>query len=209
MGFFDIPAIGFTTGTSRKIDVIQGFITLSESTNDTLQITKHPVQQGATITDHSFIMPTSLSMNIQFKPSLTDDLLTGGISGAIGGVLGAASNALGDVFGVTGGSAGPLAKAYKKLLELQASRLPFKITTPKRIYNSMLIASLGLTTDKRTENVLSISATFEEIIIVQVTTTNVPRIRQKKPQKTAKTEKTGNKSVIVTGVDGIRALRGG
>lgn len=96
-----------------------------------------------------------------------------------------------------------LSDLYKVLLNLQASRVPFDVITPKRIYRSMLFAILGVTTDKTTENILAINATFQEVIIVKLTTTTVPRARQRNPGVTGKTENAGKKSALVNLNEGI------
>ena len=43
---------------------------------------------------------------------------------------------------------------HQELLNLQRNRIPFDVTTGKRIYNNMLIKTLEVTTDKSSENVL-------------------------------------------------------
>lgn len=159
---------------SRIIEGIGVNVTIHESTNDTLTITKQPVQQGASITDHAYKEPTVFSITALFNENL-------GVS---------------------------LKDIYQNLLDLQSSRVPFSVITPKRIYNSMLMSSIGQTTDKNTENCLSISATFQEVIIVNVTTTQVPRIKQKKPARTGKTENAGKKSAALTTKEGIVSLVG-
>jgi len=99
-----------------------------------------------------------------------------------------------------------LADIYSSLLELQTSRIPFDIITPKRIYKNMLLQSLGQTTDKRTEDCLSISAGFQEVIIVNVSTTQVPRSQQKTPGKTGATESAGKKSAALTLKESVTGL---
>jgi len=101
-----------------------------------------------------------------------------------------------------------LAKIYQNLLELQSSREPFDIVTPKRIYSNMLMASIAQTTDKNTENTLAVTMTFQEIIIVKVSTTQVPRIKQKQPAVTGKTENAGKKSALFSLKEGIGSLFG-
>src|SRR3954469_17994033 len=48
-----------------------------------------------------------------------------------------------------------LSAVYQDLQDLQNSRVPFDVVTPKRKYKNMLIAGLGLTTDAKTENALA------------------------------------------------------
>lgn len=92
-----------------------------------------------------------------------------------------------------------LAKIYQKLLDLQSSAEPFVIITPKRIYKSMLMATLTQTTDKLTENCLAIHASYQQIILVPIQSATVPRIQQRNPGRTGKTESGGQKSGLFKG----------
>lgn len=159
-------------GDDRVIGPINVQVVISETTNDTLTITKQPVQQGASITDHSFKEPTAFSMTMLFDENITQSL----------------------------------SKVYQDLLDLQNLREPFTIFTPKRIYENMLISTLGLTTDKHTENILSITAAFQEVIIVSVTTTTVPRSKQRNPGSTGATQPAGKKSALQSLKEGIGAI---
>lgn len=170
MGFLSVP-IGISSlfPNNRKIGTINVNVVINESTNDTLTITKQPVQQGASITDHAYKEPTTFSMSIYFRDNLTTSL----------------------------------SKLYQNLLDLQTSRVPFDVTTPKRIYKNMLFATLGQTTDKNTENTLAIQASFQEVIIVSVSTTTVPRIKQKNAGATGATQNAGKKSALLSLKEGI------
>jgi hypothetical protein len=170
MGFLTQPislTSIFTGGSARQIDTIEVDVIMSEDTSDVLTITKQPVQQGATITDHAFMEPTVLNMTVFFKDSFFTSL----------------------------------SETYEKLRKLQSSRVPIKVTTPKRTYTNMLIATLRNTTDKNTENCLSISMSLQEVIRVSVTTTQVERTKQRNPGTTGATQKAGNKSALRTGAD--------
>ncbi len=175
MSFLSVPiSLQSLFGQGRKIADIDVNVTITESTNDTLTITKQPVQQGASITDHAYKEPTAFSTSILFRDNLTTSL----------------------------------SKIYQNLLDLQISRVPFDIITPKRIYKSMLISTLSQTTDKNTENCLAINLSFQQVIIVNVSTTQVSRIKQKNPGATGGTQKAGKKSFLKSGAEGIGALRG-
>jgi hypothetical protein len=159
----------------RKIGDITVNVVINENTTDTLTVTKQPVQQGASITDHAYKEPTGFSTSIYFSSNLDKSL----------------------------------SQIYQQLLALQSSRVPFDIVTPKRIYNNMLMTTLSQTTDKNTENTLAISAAFQEIIIVSVSTTTVPRSRQKNPASTGATQPGGKKSALLSLTQGITGLFGG
>ena len=172
MSFLTEPLSLISIKPRRKFADIEVRVVLSEATNDTLTITKQPVQQGASITDHAYKEPTVFTMNIRFNDNLFNSL----------------------------------SKIYQDLLDLQNSREPFDIITPKRIYRSFLIATLSQTTDKKTENCLAIALSFQEVILVKVSTTQVPRVKQKIPAVTGATENAGKKSALVSLKEGIGGL---
>ena len=172
MSFMEQPITLFAVRPTRRFGEIVANVVVDEAANDTLTITKQPVQQGASITDHAYKEPTTFNTTIFFRDNAEKSL----------------------------------SKIYQDLLDLQVSREPFDIVTPKRIYRNMLIAMLSQTTDKNTENVLKITASFQEVILVSVSTTTVPRRKQKSPGTTAKTENAGRKSALATGVDAFSEL---
>lgn len=172
MGFLSEPISLIPVRPKRQIGTIDVNVVIQENTNDTLTITKQPVQQGASITDHAYKEPTTFSMQILFRDNISLSL----------------------------------SKLYQNLLDLQESRTPFDVITPKRIYHNMLIAVLTQTTDKNTENCLAINISFQEVILVSVTTAIVPRIKQKNPGATGATENAGKKSALQSLKEGIGAL---
>lgn len=144
---------------ARRVGSITATVTVEESGTDDLEVTQHPVQRGANITDHAYVKPSLLGLRVMFSDADR-----------------------------------PLEETYRQLLDLQASREPFEIVTGKRIYRDMLFKSIGVTTDKATENVLAVSCSFQQVIIVDVTVTTVPPRRvQKTPGKTGGTDKAGAK----------------
>lgn len=186
MSFLSQPITLIPIQPKRTIGPIAIQVVIDEKTTDTLTITKQPVQQGASVTDHSYLEPTVFSSTAYFK----DNSLS----------------ILGELNSITSPSTG-LAKIYQTLLNLQSSRTPFSIVTPKRIYSNMLMASLSQTTDRNTENCLSVSMSFQQIIIVNVTTTVVPRSNQKNAGRTGATQQAGTKqSALFSGSQAITGL---
>lgn len=84
----------------------------------------------------------------------------------------------------TAGSYGFVQLVYQELLSLQAAREPFSISTGKRIYQNMLISSLALTTDQKTEEALMVMVRAREVIIVSTQTTQAPPSAMKSPAQT-------------------------
>lgn len=153
----------------RSIGGILADVTIDERHSDELEITQHPVEQGAAITDHSFKRPASVTIRIGFSNS-----------GKYGALLGPDY----------------VEQCYTQLLNLQASREPFDIVTGKRVYRNMLIASLGVTTDETTEFSLMATVECQEVIIVETVTTTTPDPKvMKSPEATASTTNLGTKSL--------------
>lgn len=168
-----------TVKPKRKIGTFTAYVTLEEIATDTLEITQHPVQFGADISDHAYKKPAQLAIRAIWSDedrSVTEmykDFLTLHWNH----------------------KSKPLTEVYKDLLALQNSRIPFDVVTGKRSYKNMLISGLLQTTDQQTENCLAVSATLTEVILVNVKTSTVPaREVQKTPEKTGMTENAGTKS---------------
>ncbi|XWJ91339.1 phage baseplate protein [Phytobacter ursingii] len=163
---------------SRKIGVIIPDVVVSEKHSDALEITEHPVETGAAISDHAYKRPSEVVMEVGF---------------AGGGALLDFANEL------TGTSLLGMSprETYQQLLDLQSKREPFDVVTGKRIYNNMLIRVLEVTTDKATENVLSAVVTLREVII---TSTAVVQVANKTDMKegvnTSPTQNSGTKTTV-------------
>lgn len=99
-----------------------------------------------------------------------------------------------------------LSQIYQQLLTLQNSRIPFTVVTPKRTYSNMLLSGLTQTTDKSTENCLMIYCKFQEILIVNVSATSVPRSSLGNAGSNGATQPAGVKqSFLYTGSQAIGA----
>lgn len=138
----------------RSIGPFVAQVTIEEIAHDELQITDHPVEIGAMITDHAFKRPAEVIIRCGFSNSSLASLTT-----QIASVL----NVL-----VTG-KVGPLnysRHVYAQLLQLQKSRILFTVTTGKRTYQNMLLKNIVQPTDERTENVLMLTLHCKEVILV-------------------------------------------
>ena len=148
----------------RSIGGLYPDVIIEESHEDSLEITSHPVEQGANISDHAFKKPKTLTI----RGGVSDSSLAEG--------------------------AKPSQEFYEKLLELQDKREPFDIVTGKRQYKNMLLETLSVITDQNTENCLMFTAQCREIIIVKTEVTSVPpRKNHAKPGKTGATTDAGQK----------------
>lgn len=113
--------------------------------------TKHPVQTGASISDHAYIEPAVLvldvgmsdGMDAYFNPSTW----TGSQSQSI--------------------------SAYQTMLALQYSRIPLSITTRLRTYQNMVIDSLNPTDTAKTAQGLRMRVVFGQIFLANISQPNV------------------------------------
>lgn len=152
---------------------------IEEVHNDSLMITEHPVQGGlyATITDHAIKRPAELILRCGWSNSSMSSLLGSADAFFTGGGLSASDYVSG---------------IYSQLLALQESRVPFSITTSKRQYEDMLIQGLSTTVDNTTSNILMVSATCKQIILVETQATTLPpTANQSDPASTAETDNVG------------------
>ena len=178
----DLETVLFRQG--RSIAGIIPNVTVEESHHDEMTITNHPVEQGATISDHAFKNPAQVTCrygwsNSSLLQAAAVDLVSGLLQGSLGG-------ASGDSLDVN--------QVYAKLLELQTSAKPFDLVTGKRSYSNMLIKSLSMTTDAATENALIVTAVMQQVIIVQTQVTTLqPAENHAQPQSTAPMQNTGTK----------------
>ena len=84
---------------------------------------------------------------------------------------------------------------YQTLLDLQEQRVLLSIFSARRNYDDMLIKSLAVTNDAKTENALFITVAFKQIILVS---TRVVRLHQNVQANPAQTTGATNLGTIKT-----------
>ncbi|WP_079218934.1 phage baseplate protein [Herbaspirillum robiniae] len=168
--------------TPKKIGPITVQVAIEETFEDELQITEHPVERGAEISDHAFKRNPAVTMQCGWSNSDYEALL-----GTVEAIF-------------TDGSLPSseyIQQVYSQLLALQELAVPFEVMTSMRNYESMLIKSLVVKRDLRTGNALNVQATMKHIRIVDTQATRLPpRDDQADPEKTAETENTGVKAAV-------------
>jgi len=150
----------------RAIGFIIPECVVQETHSDRLQVTQHPVELGAAISDHAFVLPFEVSIRFGFS-----------------GVAGPAAR-----FGFGSGAGsfpGVMIGIYAALQGLMQQREPFVIITGKRLYQNMLLTDMEVTTDQHTENVLMVEAHCQQVIIVA--TSSVPATPAQNQQLAPKT----------------------
>lgn len=163
--------------SGRKIGLFFPDVVVSEIHTDTLEITEHQVESGATIADHAYKKLTQVVMEVGF---------------AGGGALfdfASASTAT----GLLGRSPKDM---YQQLLDLQASCVPLNVVTGKRVYDNMLLQNIEVTTKVSTENVLSAKLTLREVHITHIPALAADKNEMTQGVSTSAIQNTGNKTAF-------------
>lgn len=153
----------------RRLGTITGYTTFEETGTDRLAVTRHPVEQGASITDHSYKQPAELVIDIGFSNSDAAAFFDPNY----------------------------INTKYQELLDLQVSRDPVDVVTGKRLYKNMLITAIAQNTNNTNPQALSLIITLEQVIIVQTSTVNAPPAAdQQYPEQTNSVTNRGAQQAI-------------
>ncbi|SFE43349.1 hypothetical protein SAMN04487969_102496 [Paenibacillus algorifonticola] len=115
-----------------------------------LKITSHPTQVGANVTDHAYLEPRELVMEVgmtDVAKSIIKGQFTGGYSRSV--------------------------QAFKVLKALQASRVPIQVHTRLGTYQNMLIEVISAPDDYKTMFGLRCTVTMRELLVAQVKTVKI------------------------------------
>lgn len=187
----------------RYIGGLTAMATLEETHTDELQITEHPIEQGANINDHAYKRPAEVVIRCGWSDSSFAGLIAG-VRDAVGAIRTGIFNKedfapslmeLRD--GSTFGS-DYVSGVYNRLLALQESRVLFDVATGKRLYPNMLMRSLTMTTDGNSEFALMCTVVCRQVIIVQTQATTLPpREDQAIPQATGSILELGTRQLLL------------
>jgi hypothetical protein len=187
--------------------------TLEETFDDTVNITDHPVEAGAEISDHAYYKPSNLTMRCGWSNSSAQNLVGAVTNLFTGGGLSqfAGLSGLSNLTGLPGlgGSSSPTVSGggmtvsdyvsgiYSQLLSLQQSLQPFTVLTSIRQFTNMMMTSLSLTRDHKTSQALMVTVTMRQVIIVNTQATTLPPTQNMaNPQNTALQIVTGQQSLL-------------
>lgn len=176
-------------GRSRSIEPLDGGdaiipdVIISEAHTDEVTVTQHPVDTGAAISDHAICHPSVVTCVFGWSDS------SRALNSALSGSLMRGMMTTKDV--------------YDRLVELKNARQLLRLSTGKRVYPSVLITKLMLTTTVDTESAAVIEITFQEVILAEAKTVSLAAVRQANPKKTASASSGGSRSAVP--IDGYRS----
>lgn len=129
-----------------------------------LTVTQHPVQSGASISDHAFMEPDEVNIEIGMT-----DVAAGASDGSSRSV-----------------------NAYTQLRAIMELREPVTLITRLKTYSDMIVTSMSAPDDVKTMHALRASIYFQKINIVNVSTVTVQETVTS--SKTSTTETSEKKS---------------
>ena len=115
-----------------------------------LKITEHPVQTGASITDHAFLEPKELTIEVGMSDT-AKDIVDGQFSGSWSRSV----------------------KAYEVLRNLQAQRIPMQVLTRLGLYQNMMIETLSVPDDYKSLYGLRATVTLKEVLVAETRTVKI------------------------------------
>ena len=175
---------------------------------DRLEVTTHPVETGAAITDHAFYHPPELTLVLGWsnsaKPSKAAQAADvaaayaatlGGVGGEIAWtVIGAAQAG----FNILTGDPDVIYKVYADLLGLLQNRYLFDVQTKKRLYKNMICKGLSTETDVDSVNQLIIVMECQQLLLVDTQVVTIDANKQANAKDTASTSNLGTQDAVTT-----------
>ncbi len=195
------------------LDTITVDATLSEEHSTEVDVTEHPIEDGANVTDH--IRPQLKLLKIDGIISNTSLGLTGPLADALGiaslatGVT-LPTGAIGGVVDLikTGGLLNRAQAAFQQLQELADRGQPIIIHTPLRDYASMAIKSLNIVRDPALGDGIRFLAVCREIRTVSSKTVTSLLPASAQPAKDLGSQSPAGASAKVSGpaVSGLKTI---
>lgn len=180
--------------------------TIEERHADHLEVTEHPVEQGAAISDHAYKRPAEVSITMAWSnsPGGAGSLIDAGIGMVVANNKTAAQianvvstgKAVIDTIGslLDGSDPGQINAIYNALRKMQALRALFVLYTGKQVYTNMICKSLTTETTSKTANSLVIQMVCQQVIIVSTQTVILKKETQKDASATASQTNAGRQS---------------
>jgi hypothetical protein len=154
---------------------------ITESHQAEVEVTEHPVEQGANIADHTRAKPESLTLEGLISNTPLNRTQTRRLVESLGVVF--ESNSAEDaVFGQPGRAEA----AYVTLREIKEAGQLITVVTGLRVYEDMVMTSLLVPRDARTGEALRFTASFKQIRLVKNKTTTQVVAKEPKAKGKAK-----------------------
>lgn len=152
----------FGAPTKVKVGVVQLDASISETHNDEVEITEHPVELGSDIVDHIRKRPITLELN-----GLVTNTPVVFLASLFGG-----SPVEGDFLP----SSDRVNRAYDELRKIQEDGEVVDVVTSLREYSDMAISSISISRDATTGQVLNATLSLREVKFAKALAVDLPLI---------------------------------
>lgn len=163
-----------------KIDTVELDAAITEKHSAGVEITKHPIEEGANPTDHARLLPFQISV---------DGMLTNTPLGAelraARGVTSSAATSTGAV-----GAAGPAQRSMAALEKIRVDRRAVTVVSDFRTYSNMLITKIDVPRDAKNGESIRFSISMEEIRFVKSEVARINVLNKPKKKPTTKVDQT-------------------
>jgi hypothetical protein len=156
-GAFDANGVLSTSGSTAVTYVFDAVLLLDHEQR--LEKTQHPVQTGAVISSHAYLMPARVSLDVGMS-----DVMDSYSSSTTGlGTLSPTGSIMPANVAPFNGASSKSVSAYQTVLQLQSARQPLTVTTRLRTYTNMVITSVAPQESAKTIAGLRMRVDFEQI----------------------------------------------
>lgn len=124
----------------------------------------NPVMYDTSVTEQVVRNPNRLTMRVYVDLMHSDDIVQNvmqSVANSLGGLAGTIMNAIGDT------KMNRAQKALNGLQWIQEYGSPFKVYTPHKVYENMMIEKIAPINDQKLNEILAADITFKEIIPTQ------------------------------------------
>lgn len=148
-GTFSVGTVEQTTqATPDQVYVFDAVIRTEHQQR--IEKTQHPIQTGANISDHAFIMPARVVLEIGMSDAM-DSYIAGQWTG----------------------DSSKSVNTYQTLKSIAAAKQPLTVTTRLNVYTNMLLTDISAPDSVETKFALKASIVFEELLTGTVTSQQV------------------------------------
>lgn len=170
--------------------------------NNSRRVTEHPVQTGANISDHSYQLPSMLTIEIGMS-----DVMGNYSAASIGSIQDFAKSNMyspSGAFDWGGAETDPTksVKAFEKIMEWQASGDPLSIETRLGNYLNMVVENVMTMDDVKTKHGLRCSITFRQIITAEVSVEKASA-RPQASKRVSKGSVSSRQTTTINAVSGV------
>lgn len=137
--------------TSPDLQPLELDATVTASHQAEIEVTDHPVEEGANITDHARAKPLVLTLEGVISSTPLNASQTDRVIQNLGG-----------------GFVGHAEDGYQRLETIRTTRQLLKIATELRTYNNMMMTQLNVPRDGKTGDALRFTATFKEVRLAEI-----------------------------------------